>query len=316
MILKEKPNVIDRTNGNAFAHKINIKFDTSIEDVAVEKSINDYTTFGLDLFLDVLTELRRLQTTFNEKISELEILGDDLEAAKQAMISTSGLDALDQRISVLETTVSASVAAFEETDAIMQLISSLNQQIDDLYNNRTSILMEYTLAPFKSAYGIALDKSITGQMTVTNTAQLYSKNSQINLASSAVTVSNVCTLDLGVSNTYVKHYKPISNNNLNPSTWTLSSNLEIRINDSVNTWKTGQTLKFVIDTPIIPGSYSIYIKTDANNLTNQPTAYGRVITALTSADFPENFGRTSRPIVEITCTDSVNLIFQVDKIIR
>jgi len=199
----------------------------------------------------------------------------------------------------------------------MTLISSLNQQLDDLYNNRTSILMSYNLAPFKNGMGISLDKNISGQMTIHNIAQAYSKLDQINLASPTYTVSNICTLDLGVYNTYAKHYKPISSTNLNPSPWSLSSDLEIRINDSVNKWKTGQVFKLVIDTQIIPGNdYTVYIKTDANNITNQSAAYGRIITTLNVADFPENFGRTGRPIIEITCTDSVNLIFQVDKIIR
>lgn len=317
MILKEKPNAIDRTNGNAFAHKINIKFDTSIEDVAVEKSVNDHTTFGLDMFLDALTAMRDLQTTFNEKISELEQLSDDLQAAKQALVSTSGLDVLTKRVETLETTVSASVEAFNETDAIMKLIDSLNQQIDDLYSNRTSILMEYNLAPFIKGDGINLDKSINGQMTIINTAQMYSSSAQVNLASPSITVGNVCNLSLGVSNTYVKHYKPISNNNLNPSPWTLSSDLEIRIDDSVNKWKKGQVFKLVIDTQIIPGNdYMIYIKTDANNITNQSAPYNRIIAVLNSVDFADNYGRTGRPIVEVTCTDSVNLVFQVDKIIR
>lgn len=316
MILKEKPNAIDRTNGNAFAHKINIKFDTSIEDVAVEKSVNDFSTFSLDLFLDVLTELRNLQTTYNDKIAELEQLSDDLEAAKQALISTTGLDELSRRLSILETTVAASTEAFEETDAIMLLIDSLNKQLDDLYNSRTSILMTYDLAPFKNSYGILLDKTIAGQMTISNTAQLYSSATQLNLASPSVTVGNVCVLDLGISNTYIKHYKPISNTNLNPSPWSLSSDLEIRINDATNKWKTGQVFKLVIDTQIMPEDFIIYVTTDANNITNQAAPYSRIITTLTAADFPDNYGRTGRPIVEITCTDHVNLVFQVDKIIR
>lgn len=317
MITKEKPNTIDRTNGNGFAHKINIKFDTSIEDTAVEKSINDYTTFGMDLFLDALTELRRAQTTFNEKITELQLLSAALDSAKQALVSTSGLDTLDKRVTILESTVNAASEAFAETDAIMQLISSLNQQITDLYNNNTSILMSYTLKPFIEGFGITLDKSINGQMTISNSAQLYSTASQINLASPTINVANVCKLALGVSNTYYRHYKSISNTNLNPSPWTLTSSTDIKIDDSINSWKKGQIFKLVIDTQIIPSSqYTIYIKTDANNITNQSSAYGRIITTLSSADFPENFGRTGRPIIEIICTDSVNLVFQVDKIIR
>ena len=43
MITKNKPDTINKTNGNSFAFKVNLKFDTSIEDVSVEKSINDYS---------------------------------------------------------------------------------------------------------------------------------------------------------------------------------------------------------------------------------------------------------------------------------
>lgn len=316
MITKEKPDVINRTNGNAFAHKINLKFDTSIEDVAVEKSINDYSTFGLDLFLDVLTELRKIQTSLNEKLAELENLSNDVNAAKQALISTSGLDNLAQRISVLEQTVTASVTAFDNADAIMQLIHSLNQQLSDLYNNKTSILMSYDLAPFKNGYGVSLAKMVTGQMTINNTAQAYSVTSQVDLSNTSVNVANICTFDLGISNTYIKYYKSISNTNLNPSPWSLSADLEIRINDSINKWKTGQTVRFVIDTKILPGPYMIYIKSDARNISNQVAPYGVILATLASADFPDNYGRTGRPIIEITCTNSVNLTFQVDKIIR
>jgi hypothetical protein len=330
MITKEKPDVINRTNGNAFAHKINMKFDTSIEDVAVEKSINDYSTFGLDLFLDVLTELRRIQTTLNDKLAELENLSADLANANKSLYSTSGLDALakqdllfDQeltnitdRVILLENAVFAQNTILSSGGSVMQLLTSINQQLSDLYDNRTSILMDYNLAPFKNGYGISLDKSVPGQMTILNSAQMYSKTSQINLASTTNTIANICTLDLGVSNTYTKHYKPISNTNLNPSPMSLITDLEIRINDSINKWKLGQVVKFVIDTQIICNDFTINIKTDATNLTNQVAPYSRIITTLSNSDFPENYGRTGRPIIEITCTDSVNLTFQVDKIIR
>jgi hypothetical protein len=318
MITKEKPDVINRTNGNAFAHKINMKFDTSIEDVAVEKSINDYSTFGLDLFLDVLTELRRMQTIMNDKLAELEQLSADLSSATNALYSTSSIEKLTKRVETLESTVSAALTAvaFDNANSITQMIISINAQLNALYANETSILMEYNLAPFKSGYGITLDKSVPGQMTIVSSDQAYSKLTQLNMASTDVTLLNVCTLTLGLAGTYVKHYKPISNTNLNPSPWTLSTDIEIKINDSVNKWKLGQVFKLIFDTTVIPGEYSIYIKTDANNITNQSTAYSRIITILNSADFPDTYDRTGRPIIEITCTDPVNLIFQADKIIR
>ena len=315
-ITKEKPDPINKTNGNAFAFKINLKFDTSIEDVAVEKSVNDYTTFGLDLFLDVLTEFRRLQTKFNDKLAELENLRIDLDSAKQALVNTSGLDSLATRIATLETTVSASTAAFNESSAIMDLIDSLNSRLDDLFNNRTSLQLDYNLAPFRKGYGIVLDRHVPGQMTIASDVQAYSNMKQIDLSDPTVNALNLITLPLGVSNTYYKHYKPISPTNSNPATWTITSNQEIKIDDSVFNWRKGQTLRLIIDTQIVTNSYNITIKTDALNASNQVSAYSVIIDTLTQADFPINYGRTGRPIVEITCTDPVNFTFQVDKIIR
>ena len=298
-ITKEKPNVINRTNGNAFAYKINLKFDTSIEDVAVERSINDHTTFGLDMFLDVLTEFSSLKNKFNSKLVELSNLKIDLESAKNALLNTNGLNALSTRLGRLEQTVSASTSAFENSSAITNLISNLNSRLNEFVAGKTSLSTSYDLAPFRPGQGISLDKTIPQQLTIASTVQAYSKVSEINLKSNN---SNTFTESLGVSNTYIKHY--------NGSTFSLSSDFDIRINNSLNSWKNGQVLKIVFDSQIIPNNYNIKIKTSAT------TNYSVTIATLTASDFPISYDRTGRPIVEITCINSQNFTFQVDKIIR
>ena len=298
-ITKEKPNVINRTNGNAFAYKINLKFDTSIEDVAVERSINDHTTFGLDMFLDVLTEFSSLKNKFNSKLVELSNLKIDLESAKNALLNTNGLNALSTRLGRLEQTVSASTSAFENSSAITNLIGNLNSRLNEFVAGKTSLSTSYDLAPFRPGQGISLDKTIPQQLTIASTVQAYSKVSEINLKSNN---SNTFTETLGVSNTYIKHY--------NGSTFSLSSDFDIRINNSLNSWKNGQVLKIVFDSQIIPNNYNIKIKTSAT------TNYSVTIATLTASDFPISYDRTGRPIVEITCINSQNFTFQVDKIIR
>ena len=298
-ITKEKPNVINRTNGNAFAYKINLKFDTSIEDVAVERSINDHTTFGLDMFLDVLTEFSSLKNKFNSKLVELSTLKIDLESAKNALLNTNGLSALSQRLGRLEQTVSASTSAFENSSAITNLITNLNSRLNDFVAGKSSLSTSYDLAPFRSGQGISLDKTIPKQLTITSTVQAYSKVSEINLK---LNTSNTFTTPLAISNTYIKHS--------NGSVFSLSSDFDIRIDNSLNSWKNGQVLKLVFDSQIIPNNYNIKIKTRADN------NYSVTIATLTSSDFPISYGRTGRPIIEITCINSQNFTFQVDKIIR
>ena len=298
-ITKEKPNVINRTNGNAFAYKINLKFDTSIEDVAVERSINDFTTFGLDMFLDVLTEFSSLKTKFNNKLVELSNLKIDLESAKDSILNTNGLNALSTRLSILERTVSASTSAFENSSAITNLITGLNLRLNNFISGKSSLSTSYDLEPFRPGQGIELDKTIPQRLTISSTVQAYSKVVDINLASST---SNIFTESLGKSNTYIKH--------ISGSVFSLSSNFEIRIDNLLNNWKTGQVLKIVFDSQIIPTNYNIKIKTDIRS------NYSVTIATLTSSDFPISYGRTGRPIVEITCINSQNFTFQVDKIIR
>ena len=298
-ITKEKPNVINRTNGNAFAYKINLKFDTSIEDVAVERSINDFTTFGLDMFLDVLTEFSSLKTKFNNKLVELSNLKIDLESAKDSILNTNGLNALSTRLSALERTVSASTSAFENSSSITNLISGLNLRLSNFITGRSSLSTSYDLEPFRPGQGIELDKTIPQRLTISSTVQAYSKVVDINLASST---SNIFTESLGKSNTYIKHSSG--------SVFSLSSNFEIRIDNSLNFWKNGQVLKIIFDSQIIPTNYNIRITTKATD------AYSVTIATLNASDFPISYGRTGRPIVEITCINSQNFTFQVDKIIR
>jgi hypothetical protein len=309
-ITKEKPNAINRTNGNAFAFKINLKFDTSIEDVSVEKSVNDYSTVGMDLFLDVLTEFRTLQTKYNDKINELNTLAADVKSAKQALINSSTLDKLAARVEQLETTVAASTAAFSETNTIMGLISNLSSQIDDLYNNRTSLSLNYNLAAFRQGYGINLDRLTPGSLVLSSNAQSYSSIEVVDLSNPSINSSNIIYLSLGQAGTYVKHNRP-------GTEWVIPSNQEIRIEDSDFKWEAGKTFKLVIDTAIEPDQYLITIKTDSNNSLGLTAAYGRTITTLGPNDFlGASTFRTKRPIIEITCVDPINLTFEVDKILR
>jgi hypothetical protein len=311
MITKNKPDTINKTNGNSFAFKVNLKFDTSIEDVSVEKSINDYNTFSLNLFTDVLTEIRQLQTKFNDKLAALENLRVDVDTAKDALLNSTAMSSLAKRIAVLETTVSASSAAFAESTAIMGLIESTNNRIDEILTGSTSLQISYNMDAFKPGYGISLGKLIPGQITIGSNVQAYSDVAEVDFSTNTLGVK---TISLGIASTQIRHLK--LNGSSSPIPFNLSQNLTINIDDSINTWKKGQLLRVVCDSPIIPGPYTITLKTDSQNITNALSANSVLIATLTAADFPTNYGRTAKPIIEIVCTNAETLTFAVDKIIR
>jgi hypothetical protein len=311
MITKNKPDPINKTNGNSFAYKVNLKFDTSIEDTAVEKSVNDYNTFSLDLFLDVLTEMRRLQTKFNDKIIELEQLRGDLDLAKDALLNTTALSVIDKRIKSLETTVSASTQAFAESTAIMKSIDSVNQRIDDILKGQTSLQITYNTDSFSQGPGIILDKTVPQQMKISAEVNSYPSVMQVDLSNST---QGIAAFALGLGGTQIRHTK--LNSSGFPIPVSLTRDLTIRIDDTVNKWKKGQIVRVVFDTQLIPGTNTIFIKTDATNLTNSISEYSTIITTLTSLEFSTAFGKTGTPIIDIVCVDPKTLTFVVDKIIR
>ena len=55
--IKFKPNEVTGLNGNAYSLKLNLKFNSSLDNVGVETSVNDFTTFSMDLFMDTTTAL-------------------------------------------------------------------------------------------------------------------------------------------------------------------------------------------------------------------------------------------------------------------
>ncbi len=311
MITKNKPDTINKTNGNAFAFKVNLKFDTSIEDVSVEKSVNDYSTVALELFYDVLTEMRSLQTKFNDKLLELENLKTDVDLAKDALLNTTALTSLANRLSSLETTVAASTSAFAEATSIMSLIDSVNGRIDEILSGTTSLQISYNTESFKPGYGMALDKTIPNQIVFTSGVQNYSLINEVDLS---VNTQGDKTVALGIGGTQIRHLK--LNGSGSPIPFNLIRDLTIYIDDSSNTWKLGQTLRIVCDSQIVPSTYVINIKTDSLNITNSLATYNILVAQLTAADFPTTYGRTGTTIIDIICTNAKTLTFNVDKIIR
>lgn len=310
-ISKYKPDAINKTNGNAFAFKVNLKFDTSIEDVTVERSVNDYSTFSLNLFTDVLTQFRLIQNGLNDKLLELENLRSDVDLAKDSLLNSTSIASLNYRISELETTVSASTAAFDEATAIMQLIDSVNNRIDEILSGTTSLQVKYNTDSFKQGHGVGLDKHIPGEITFFSNQQLFSD----------ITVSNFesypggeINLPLGINSTQHRHRKLTGLGD--PYPFNLVNDINVYIDDSTYSWSKGQLLRLVFDTQIIPGAYTISIKTDSQNITNSITPFDVTISTLTVDDFPTNYGRTGTTIVEIVCTNEKTLTFVVDKIIR
>lgn len=298
---KFKPDPIAKTNGNSFAFKLNIKFDNSIEDSTVEKSINDFSTFSLDLFTDVLTEFKAIQTSMNDKIIELEDLKQQLATAKDALLNTSTYNQLNSRLTTLEQSLAASSSLFENSNAVMDLINKLSNQFNDLVEGKSSIAVSYNTDAIVKGPGIGTTKR-SGRLQISNTNQAYniSTNSVFNLNT---VINNGTKLVLVPFTNYFRH----ENSTIQIA---LNSDLNLFIDDTIG-WSTGQVLDLSFADPVSMGAFDIKIYTDANNILQQPNAYSKLITILDSTLFaPSN----NTPIFRIICMNSQTLDFRVDKI--
>jgi len=301
-ITKYKPDPLNKTNGNSFSFKMNLKLDTSIEETKVEKSINDYSTFSLDLFTDVLTKFTQLQTTYSNKILELDALQQQVTAAKDLLLNTVDSSEIIARISNLETSLIANQAIFSNTSSLIDMIDNTNSKINSIIAGESNITVSYNTDTIRPGDGISVNRSTPNIIKINNTDQYYniSNNSIANILSSLDP-----TLILGTFTNYFSHYidgtTPII----------LNADVKIKIDDSTVSWKKGQVLRLVFDDEVIPQSFNLSIVTDALNV-NNTGIYGVQIGGLfTDLDFTPSL---NKPIFDIICLDDKAFTFKVDKI--
>lgn len=298
VIQKFKPDPLNKINGNAFAFKMNLKLDTSIEDVLIERSINDYSTFSLELFTDVLTQFKQLQTKYNDKLLELDQLSQSVEGLKDLLINTEDQNELKIRITNLETALAANSAIFDNTNSMMQLITSVNQRVDSILTGTSNITISYALDTVRPGEGIIIDRRTPNRIQIANGNQQYNIS---NMSITNIFTNNV--VELSTFTNYVAHTN--SGNQI-----VLTRDLQIFINDTTTAWKKGQSLRLVIDDELVTDVYNIKIYTDATNKMNLGE-YGVSIAILNDLDFLPS---GNKPIFDIICTDDALLTFRIDKI--
>jgi hypothetical protein len=297
-ITKYKPDPLNKTNGNAFSFKLNLKLDTSIEDAKVEKSINDYSTFSLELFTDVLTKFTQLQTTFSNKLIEIEALQQQVNSLKDLLINSVDSSEILTRVANLETSLIANQAIFSNTGELVAMIDNTNTKINSIISGDSNIVVSYDLNGIRPGEGIFIDRTTPNRVRVVNTNQQY------NIANGSLTnIVTGNTLTLGTFTNYFVHQ-----NSGTPTI--LTSDLSLYIDDTTITWKKGQVLRLVLEDEIIPGIYDLRIYTDALNRNNTGT-YGVALGVFNDLDFTPSL---NKPIFDIICLDDTNFTFRVDKI--
>jgi hypothetical protein len=303
---KYKPNIVTKLNGNSYGFKINLKFDVDIDQTGVEQAINDYSPFSLSMFMDSMNVLQDATSTINNTATTYVGLEERVSNLENLSLTSDSVFNIDKRIADLESSLAANQAIFNNTQAIMGLINQNYELVRGLINNQTSIEVSYNLDLIKQGLGIIVDRSIPNQLIISNDNQNYNIGPDGGVVTLSTTSNNVIALK--PYGNYTKHV-----NNGTPIT--LTSDLTIRLNDTDQKWRRGQVYRFSFGDQIYPGDYNVTFLTDATGSypISSPSGvpYGNLIIALNKTEFES---KDYLPVIDIICTNSENLTFQVDMI--
>jgi hypothetical protein len=301
---KFRPNPVTKLNGNSYGFKINLKFDTDIDQTGVEQAINDYSPFSLSMFMDAMNVLQDASSTLNNSADEFISLSDRVTNLENITLSSSTSANLERRIVAMEQSFAANQALFSNTSAIMGLINQNYDLVRSIINNQTSVEISYNLDLLQQGKGILLDRSTPNTVKVNNSNQDF--NIVVGLSSGTLTQNGNNEIVLLDFSNYFKH--------VNGGTpLTLNGDMTIRIKDSSVKWKLGQRFRLSFGDKIYPGSYIINILTDFDGVypLDVPSgiSYSTTILALDEEDFAS---QEYMPVLDIVCIDDRNLKFQVD----
>lgn len=310
--IKYKPNEITGLNGNAFSLKLNMKFNSSLDNVGVETSINDFTTFSMDLFMDVTTALENateLMLQANARYSNLAQRLGDMEGM---VLSTQNGNQLESRVAALEQEFQNASIQLGSSTALLDLITKAHDKINSLIDGTIPAELQYNIDVIFPGRGTAVDKTLDNKIKIHNTVEGYSLSTKFlwNIAGSAVVnqITSGNLFDAGQAGSGASQYgiwtKLMQYTNRLSLSQTFSSDpnadLNIYIDDSSVAWKAGQVFKIAFDT-INMGDHNIIIKT------GKATGFDKIVATIQPSQLVSN-----KPYIEVTCISPVNYQFEAD----
>ena len=308
---KYKPNDVTGLNGNAFALKLNVKFNSSLDNVGVELNINDYSTFSMDIFLDTTTALENAAKLLVDAGNSYAAIAQRVAELENLMAYSTSTN-YSERISSLETSIENASLNYASSTSILDMITSVNTRLNQMISGVIPTEIQYNTNVLAAGDGIKIDKSNPSMIKIVNDNNGYTLNSIFNyefipgISGSLIAPSSLFNLNLTASTGLITRIRPFENLiRINTDNGTMTGDLNIYLDDSINTWKNGQTIKFSFKNQIpigIPtlGNYKINIYTDKNN------------SYVLKASIDSSNILSQKPYFELICIDEINKTFELE----
>ena len=323
---KFKPNPITGDNGNAWGLKVNLKLDVNASDTQIETVVNEYNTFSMELFLEAMSELKRTGSSldtintqfikFKEKVEELE----DYTFRKQNVTE------LWTKYEELQEMIQSNFEVFNSNTELVNLINRAFTEIQNIYNNETSIEVAYNLDVINTGFGLREDR-INNKKKLSSTLQEYfiRRNPVFSIPDDFSIANN--RHELIIPNEQYTQLIRIEEPGFPryQDKYSLSRNVRVYIDDTFIQWKRGQKLRVSFGNNYksasdgIPINFDFY--TDAVDRKNTGSNYNvRLNTGFDITDSIFNFKKIQGtgverfvpPIIEFTCINETELIFIVE----
>ena len=301
---KYKPNPVTGQNGNSYGFKINLRFDASPGSAGIDTIVNDYNTFSMGLFSDASAQLQTSAQIFQRQQLEIADIEVRLAAVENTLNSVSTSAFLQSQINNLQTQIDNASLAFASSTTLLDLIAKNSDEIQMLANGQVSTTLQYNTAVVRQGSGITVDTNTPNQIHVSNNVQAY--NFMLPFDNSDVQITTAAPLNINVVAPQVFTTLGTYSNMLRLDTINQAGgDLDIFIDDTTITWKTGQTVRLTFNNILQIGSRDIRIFTDAPSRLNSG-AFGKIAATIPNASLSDI------PIIDLICTEQGVLTFVYD----
>jgi hypothetical protein len=241
-------------------------------------------------------------------------LQTQIDAIEDLMLTQSSVVTLDARVTTLENEYLTSQAYFANSKSLVELINRNYQEILNIYNNKSSVEIQYNTDVLKSGPGISILKQ-GGNVFINNTREGYNFDASkpfIDLEQYSQTPTSYnYTSSLTTGTNYVLF------KTLNGSVFEPNLDIVLLLDDSQNDFETGQVIRVCFSTPVnLLKTSTLFdrkftILTDATNKSGASSPYSVVVGSFNANSFALS-GNT--PYFEIVCLDKSTFTFNTEKI--
>lgn len=305
---KYKPNDVTGLNGNAYALKLNVKFNSSLDNVGVESNINDYSTFSMDIFLDTTTAIENAARLMVQANARYASIVDRLATVEDLLMTSNSTTDLITRVQDLERSLEDAALNYANSTSILDMITSVNTRLNQVISGQIPSEIQYNTDVLSNGDGITIDRSSPDKIKIVSSNYGYTLNEVFEYdfisgtTGNLVNPANLFNMSLSASSGLLTRVRPYENLvRINTNTGALTGDLNIYLDDSINIWKKGQTIKFSFKN-ILPalGTNKINIYTDKQN--------GWILKAVLDTS---NL-LSQKPYVELICVDQINKAFELE----